>query len=53
MDGAKISILEQVGHVRLRSLLNSQNRLTLEPQVSIGLVSDLPDDPLEWILGQD
>merc|ERR1719206_1154251 len=47
VDGAQVGVLEQADQVGLGSLLKSSDGSTLEPQVSLEVLSDLPDQPLE------
>jgi hypothetical protein len=47
MDGAQVSVLEKTNEVRLGSLLQSKNSLTLEAKVSLELLSDLTHKTLE------
>jgi hypothetical protein len=50
MDGTEVSVFEQTNQVRLRRLLQCQQRMALEPQVSLKILSNLTDQPLEWQL---
>jgi hypothetical protein len=50
MDGTEVSVFEQTDQVRLRCFLQRQHRMALEPQVSLKILSNLTDQPLEWQL---
>jgi len=53
VDGAQVGVLEQTDQVRLAGLLESTNGSGLEPQVSLEVLSDLPDQPLEGQLADE
>jgi len=53
VDGAQVGVLEQTDQVGLASLLESTNGSGLEPQVSLEILSDLPDQPLEGQLADE
>merc|ERR1719190_167242 len=53
VDGAQVGVLEQPHQVRLAGLLKSTNGSGLEPQVSLEVLSDLPDEPLEGQLADE
>merc|ERR1719309_268897 len=50
VDGAQIGVLEQTDQVGLTSLLQSPNGGTLEPQICLEILGNLPHQPLEWQL---
>jgi hypothetical protein len=50
MDGTEVSVFEQTNQARFRRLLQRQNRMALEPQVRLKILSNLTDQPLEWQL---
>jgi hypothetical protein len=50
MDGTEVSVFEQTNQIRLRRLLQRQHRVALETQVSLEILSNLTDQPLEWEL---
>merc|ERR1712202_15636 len=47
MDSAEVGVLEQSHKVSLASLLKSHHSRTLEPQVSLEVLSNLTNQPLE------
>jgi hypothetical protein len=47
VDGAQVGVLEQPNQVGLAGLLQGTNGGGLEPQVSLEVLSNLPDQPLE------
>ena len=47
VDGAQVSILEKPDQVSLTSLLESSDSGTLEPQVGLEILGNLPDQTLE------
>ena len=53
MDGADICVLEQSNKVSLASLLKSHDGGTLEPQVSLEILSNLSHQTLEWNLAKE
>ena len=50
VDGAKIGVLEQTNQVGLAGLLESHDGGALETEVGLEVLSDLPDQTLEWKL---
>merc|ERR1719483_59723 len=48
MDGAQVGILEQSNQVGLGSLLKGHDSRGLETQVGLEILSDFPDQTLEW-----
>jgi len=53
VDGAQVGVLEQTDQVSLAGLLKSTNGSGLEPQVSLEVLSDLPDQALEGQLADE
>ena len=47
MDGAEIGVLEKANKIGLGSLLKSHNSGTLEPQISLEVLSDFTHESLE------
>ena len=47
MDGAEVGVLEEADQVRLAGLLESGDRRALEAKVSLEVLGDLADQPLE------
>merc|ERR1712131_301535 len=47
MDGAQVGVLKQANEVSLRSLLQSHDSAGLETQVSLEVLSNLTNQPLE------
>jgi len=47
VDGAQVGVLEQPNQVGLAGLLQGTDGSGLEPQVSLEVLSNLPDQPLE------
>jgi hypothetical protein len=47
MDGTKVSVLKQTHEVSLSSLLKSQHSVTLETQISLEVLGNFTDKPLE------
>merc|ERR1719285_1590623 len=47
VDGAQVGVLKQTDQVGLAGLLEGTDGGGLEPQVSLEVLSDLPDQPLE------
>jgi len=47
VDGAQVGVLKQTDQVGLAGLLQGTDGGGLEPQVSLEVLSDLPDQPLE------
>merc|ERR1712215_276141 len=50
MDGTQIGVLEQSHQVGLASLLQGHHGRTLEPEVGLEILGNLPHEPLEWQL---
>ncbi len=50
MNGAEIGILKQSHHVRLSCFLQGKHCLTLEPEITLVLLSNLSHKSLEWQL---
>ena len=50
MDGAQVGVLKKADEVSLGSLLKGHDGAGLEPQIGLEVLSDLPDQPLEWQL---
>jgi len=48
VDGAEIGVLEQPDQIRLGCFLQRANGRRLEPQISFEILSDFPDQTLEW-----
>ena len=53
MDGAKIGIFKETHHVGLSCLLKGEDRLALESQVALVLLSDFSDQSLEGELADE
>ena len=53
MDGAQVGVLEQADQVSLTGLLEGGDRGALEAQVSLEVLSDLADQPLEGELADE
>ena len=53
VDGAQVGILEETDEVGLAGLLKGHNGGALEPQVSLEVLSDLPDQTLEGQLADE
>ena len=47
MDGAQVGVLEETNQVSLAGLLKSHHSRTLEPQVSLEVLGNLTNKPLE------
>jgi len=47
VDGAQVGVLEKANKVSLSSLLQSKDGRSLEPQVGLEVLGNLPDEPLE------
>jgi hypothetical protein len=47
MNGTQVGILEQPDQIRLRGLLQRQHRGTLEPQIRLKILRNLPHQTLE------
>ena len=47
VNGTQIRVLKQPNQIRLGRLLQRQNRLALEPQVTLVVTRNLPDHPLK------
>jgi len=50
VDGAQVGVLEQTHQVCFRSLLQGKHRMALETQISLEILGNLPNKPLEWKL---
>jgi len=48
VDGAEVGILKETNKVGLGSFLEGENRVALETQISLEILSNLTDQPLEW-----
>ena len=53
VDGAQVGILEESDEVSLAGLLESHDGRALEPQVSLEVLGDLPDQTLEGELADE
>ena len=53
MDGSQVGVLEESDEVGLGSLLEGQDGGRLEPEVSLEVLSDLTDKPLEGELADE
>jgi len=53
VDGAQVGVLEQPNQVGLAGLLQGTDGGGLEPQVSLEVLSNLPDQPLEGQLADE
>ena len=53
MDGAQVGVLEQANQVGLAGLLQSHDGGALEPQVSLEVLGNLPDQTLEGQLADE
>ena len=53
VDGAQVGILEETDEVGLAGLLEGHDGGALEPQVSLEVLSDLPDQTLEGQLADE
>ena len=53
VDGAQVGILKETDEVGLAGLLKGHNGGALEPQVSLEVLSDLPDQTLEGQLADE
>jgi len=53
VDGAQVGVLEQPNQVGLAGLLQGTDGSGLEPQVSLEILSNLPDQPLEGQLADE
>jgi len=47
MDGAQVGVLKQTNKVRLSSLLEGKHSMALETQISLEVLCNFPDKPLE------
>ena len=47
MDGAEVCVLEETNQVSLAGLLKSHHSRALEPQVSLEVLGNLTNEPLE------
>ena len=52
VDGADVGVLEQPHQVSLACLLNGHDSRSLEAKISLEILGDFPDEPLEWPLPQ-
>lgn len=50
VDGTQVSVFKQSNEVRLCRLLQCQHRMALETQVSLEILRNLTNQPLEWEL---
>ena len=50
VDGAQVGVLEETHQVGLAGLLKSHHSRALEPQVSLEILGNLTNEPLEWQL---
>ena len=50
VNGAKVSVLKETNQVSLSSFLKRSHGATLEPKISLEILSDFSDKPLEWKL---
>jgi len=50
VDGAQVGVLEQTHQVCFRSLLQGKHRMALETKISLEILGNLPNKPLEWKL---
>ena len=50
VDGAQVGVLEETHQVGLAGLLQSHHSRALEPQVSLEILGNLTNEPLEWQL---
>ena len=53
MDGAEVGVLKESDQVGLAGLLKGHHSRTLEPQISLEVLSNLTDKPLEWKLADE
>jgi len=53
VDGAQVGVLEQTNQVGLAGLLESTDSSRLEPEVSLEVLGDLPDETLEGQLADE
>ena len=53
MNSTQVSVLKQSNHVSFGSLLNSEDSLRLESQITLVLLSDLTDKSLEGELSDE
>ena len=53
VDGAEVSVLKQTNQISLAGLLKGHDGGALEPQVSLEVLSDLPDQTLEGQLADE
>ena len=53
VDGAQVGVLEQTNQVGLTGLLESHDSRALEPQVSLEVLGNLPDQTLERQLADE
>ena len=53
VDGSQVGVLEESDEVRLGGLLEGQDGGRLEPEVSLEVLSDLTDKPLEGKLSDE
>jgi len=47
MDGAQVGVLKQTNKVRLGSLLEGKHSMALETQISLEVLCNFPNKPLE------
>lgn len=50
MNSTQVRVLEQTHKVCLGCLLECKHSMALEPQISLEILSNFPDKPLEWQL---
>jgi len=53
VDGAQVRVLEEADQVGLAGLLESADGSGLEPEISLEVLSDLPDEALEGELADE
>merc|ERR1719221_1772250 len=53
VDGAEVGVLEETHEVGLTGLLESHHGRALEAEVGLEVLSNLPDETLEWELADE
>ena len=53
MDGAEVGVLKESNQVSLTSFLKGHHSRALEPQISLEVLGNLTNKPLEWKLANE
>ena len=53
MDGTEVGVLKESNQVGLAGFLEGHHSRALEPQISLEVLSNLTDKPLEWKLADE